>query len=230
MTEPGFAVVFIPGICTSAERSSWVKAWDLWLGRDVCAAYSSLPVGVREYGDKASVPAGMPTMIADARSDVPGALAYHSLDTDGHVIALLGVQTCRDDGADPAAAGAHELGEAFRNPYVNKWVDMPDGLWSMSQELCDPVQDLMYQVNGVNMSNFVLPDYWNPDAVLGVDKLDYMGALTLPFTRTPGGYFVKRRHATGEIQEIGVRPKHKRHAHGRVSRIVAGHRAPGVVL
>ena len=51
-------------------------------------------------------------------------------------------------------------------------------MWRFGRlEVCDPVENWSYPLDGVQVSDFVLPDYFNS----GAGPWDEMGALTGPF-------------------------------------------------
>jgi hypothetical protein len=57
-------------------------------------------------------------------------------------------------------------------------------------EIADPVQSDCYNVQGVTVSSFVLPSWFDPDAAAG-ERFDFLGRLSAPFTLSKGGYWVE---------------------------------------
>jgi hypothetical protein len=83
---------------------------------------------------------------------------------------------------------SHEVLEMFFNKNVNAWRDSGRG-WSMIKEVCDPVQGYHYNVNGVSVSDFVLPEYFDMTPPPG-SKFDYLNRITEEFTIGQGGYCI----------------------------------------
>lgn len=133
-------------------------------------------------------------------ADVAQALGYHDTDSRGNpygkvftdVILQNGGSVLGDKG-DPAfsvsACASHEVGETLVDPTCYWWWD--NGHISIAAEDADPVQGDAYTINGVAVSNLIIPQAWaNPKAPRSA-RFDMMEKLTAPFTRTPGGYWVQ---------------------------------------
>jgi hypothetical protein len=146
------------------------------------------------------------TMLLVDNADVANALAYHDVDPHGKPYGRVFTQTILSmggsvlgDKGDPSlsvsAALAHEWFEWKGDPRCNRWVDMGDS--SVAEELCDPVQADVQMVDGVAVSNAVLPDWFN-DRAPHSSRFDLFGKLTRPFTMDRGGYWI-------EMTDGGVR-------------------------
>lgn len=131
-------------------------------------------------------------------SDVAGAAGYHELTSGGEPIGYAFVKTTLDAGMHPSVTISHEILEMAGDAFIdtaNQWSDLPNALF-LSQELCDPVEDdsLGYLINGVLVSDFVLPRYFVNDTLPhpltgGASGMyDFMGHLTTPNTLATGGY------------------------------------------
>ena len=204
---PGIAVFNATTVKSDEEIRRGVAACSRQLVEHFCPDYSKEGVEVVFYADKTQIPAGMQTVPIADRCDEPGALAYHSVGHDGRVTGLVGVLTCEEDGQRWEPALSHEALEASFDPWGNKWFDMPDGRTEMAGEDADPVQDQTYEIDGIPVSNYVLPEWFNPYAPDGA-QFDRLGSLSAPFTRTDGGYFITR-DARGKTTTHGVRAKHR---------------------
>ena len=109
---------------------------------------------------------------------------------------------------------SHEVLEMFVNPNCNLWAN--DGKGSAySFEVCDPVEAPSYPVNGVSVSNFVTPSWFDPLAP-ATAQFDKLGQLHGPFSILKGGYLVYES-AGKEQQKFG----------DEFPAVAPGHEAPG---
>jgi hypothetical protein len=70
-------------------------------------------------------------------------------------------------------------------------------------ETADPVEEQTYQIDGVAVSNFVTPHWFDP-AAHGV-PLDYLGRLKHPFQLAKGGYLSVFAAPSGKWQQVTAR-------------------------
>lgn len=120
---------------------------------------------------------------------------------------------------DWTVTASHECLEMLADPFGNRLVagDSPDperpGRVAFLVEVCDPceVPSLGYTVNGVRVSDFYTPRYFEPPqpaASAGAARYDFMGHITAPRQVLEGGY-LSWQEASGEwFQEIffGAQP------------------------
>ena len=126
--------------------------------------------------------------------DYPDAAGWHSDSSEAGVHGEVGINVWLNHGGSMLDGAysvsnttSHEVLEIYGNPNVNAWRDSGRG-WQMAQELCDPVQAQTYKIDGVSVSNFVYPEFFDPTPY---DRtFDYMGNVREPFSCTEGGYFV----------------------------------------
>lgn len=131
--------------------------------------------------------------LVDDLPEAPGALGYHSIDAQGRPFAKTAVNPSLQNGSDwltgpysVVSVVGHEACETVGNPIINIERDMSD-TETTAQELCDAVEDTGYHHEGADLTNFLLPSWFNP---FGEAPFDYCGALSAPFTMTPGGYMI----------------------------------------
>jgi hypothetical protein len=121
-------------------------------------------------------------------ADQPGALAYHDLTPDGLPQAKVFVRTLLGSGETVSGAASHELVEMLVDPFLNLLALGPDAGSAYAYESADPVEELHFAVNGLPMSDFVYPSYFEafhaPSSVL----FDHLGMVRRPFEILPGGY------------------------------------------
>jgi len=71
-----------------------------------------------------------------------------------------------------------------------------------ASRLCDPVEAPTYEVNGVSVSNFVTPAWFDPMSDHATAHYDKLGKLHAPFSILKGGYVVYES-AGAEHQQFG---------------------------
>jgi hypothetical protein len=112
-------------------------------------------------------------------------------DKDGQPFALISASAKLDDWSLTAS---HEMLEMLVDPFGNRLVaaDSPkegQGRVSILVEVSDPSEaaDFAYTVNGILVSDFYTPSYFDPVAASGV-RYSYTGAITEPRQVLRGGY------------------------------------------
>jgi len=114
---------------------------------------------------------------------------------------------------------SHEVLEMLADPGVNLYAQ---GFYRdkagrrreafMPYEVCDPVESSFYEIDGVKVCNFVLPEWFEPEHEDGEMKMDYLGVTDGPFMLAPGGYSDVLRN--GKTKTIwGEKAKKKRARH-----------------
>jgi hypothetical protein len=127
-------------------------------------------------------------MVFVDHADHARALARHDLTPDGLPMARVFVKTTLANNNLVSVAATHELVEMLVDPAINI-VTMRKGSNLVYQyETADPVEDLHFPVNGIPMTNFVYPTYFEEFHKPGSVKFDHLGALSEPFQIHAGGY------------------------------------------
>jgi hypothetical protein len=136
------------------------------------------------------VPPGYWPMIVRDDIDRPGAAGIHE-DKNGQPIALI---TASADLDTWSLTASHEAFEMLVDPQGNRVVagDSPmegQGRVSFLVEVCDPCEaaDFAYSVNGILVSDFYTPNFFDPMAAPGV-RYSYTGAIKEPRQVLQGGY------------------------------------------
>lgn len=141
-------------------------------------------------------------------ADQPGALAYHDLTPDGLPVSKVFVKTTLDDNQLVSVSASHELVEMLVDPAINMMTTGPDPKATYAYESADPVEESSFPVNGIQMSDFVHPSYFEvfrkPKSVL----FDHMGLVTKPFQIMKGGYQIIMKNGK-ESQIFGSKAKEK---------------------
>ncbi|HVS20598.1 MAG TPA: hypothetical protein VHD88_02055 [Pyrinomonadaceae bacterium] len=120
-----------------------------------------------------------------------GYLRYHI--KNGKPITYIFAKDIADSG-EYTTTLSHELLEMIADPGVNlyaigKFRDggrRRSGLFGM--EVCDPVESNYYKIYGVRVSDWVRPEWFEPEHKKSQMKMDYMGVIDAPFMLADGGY------------------------------------------
>jgi hypothetical protein len=143
-------------------------------------------------------------------ADEAGALGYHDLTKDGQPVSKVFVKTTIDDGQLVSVTACHELFEMAIDPLANLWAEAPDGT-EYAYEMCDAVEEDTFLVDGIPMSNFVHPSWFEPFNHPPGTKFDHLGKLTAPFSMTKGGYVIIKKN--GRVDNVfGSKSKKARFA------------------
>ncbi len=204
---------------TDTDCVAMVHSVGRQFARDIGPIWGQCPaIEFVPKGKKASK-GGVPCTISDT-PDTPGAAGYHFEGPDG--IPVIKVFTFEGGlalkgGEAVSVTFSHEGAELSGDAPANLWADSPDGS-DVALELCDPVEGDTYEIDGVSVSNFVYPAYFDPNAQKG-EKFDFMGKLTAPFTMTPGGYMIKRTEP-GQATQVFAKQDKEHHCVWAAPRIL----------
>ena len=121
-------------------------------------------------------------------ADQPGALAYHDLTPDGWPLAKVFVRTTLKNGDLVSVSASHELVEMLVDPAINMMTTGPEPKVFYAYESADPVEELHFGVNGIEMSDFVYPSYFEVFRKPGSTQFDRLGKVDKPFQILAGGY------------------------------------------
>jgi hypothetical protein len=117
--------------------------------------------------------------------DDPNDLGFHLLD-NGMPEARIFVRAILDSGNEVSAVLSHEILEMLADPQASRMA--PDGVHII--EVCDPVEENYYVIDGVTVSNFVLPEYFGLGAST-TGRFDFNGQLQSACPALlPGGYLM----------------------------------------
>jgi hypothetical protein len=121
-------------------------------------------------------------------ADQAGALAYHDLTPDGFPQAKVFVKTTLANNDLVSVSASHELVEMLVDPAINMLTTGPDQTVTYAYESADRVEALSFPVNGIQMSDFVYPSYFEDFRQPNSVQFDQMNQVNAPFQILPGGY------------------------------------------
>jgi hypothetical protein len=157
------------------------------------------PVKLFNVPHGAQPPVGAWQFLYIDTADEAGALGYHDLTKDGQPVSKIFVKTTIADGEKVSVTACHELCEMIIDPLANLWAQAPNGVLH-AYEMCDAVEEDTFNVDGVPMSNFLHPAYFEPFNHPHATRFDHLGRLTAPFTMTKGGYQIHMKG--GRVTEV----------------------------
>jgi hypothetical protein len=89
---------------------------------------------------------------------------------------------------------SHEVLEMIVDPGVNLFAD---GYFAyrghrvrgfVAYEVCDPVQECFYEIDGIKVSDFVVPEWFEPERLPDSMKFSFKNNVNAPFKLAPNGY------------------------------------------
>jgi hypothetical protein len=144
-------------------------------------------------------------------ADQPGALAYHDLTPDGLPQSKVFVKTTLENNDLVSVSASHELVEMLVDPAINLMTTGPDPKLIYAYESADPVEALSFPVNGIVMTDFVYPAYFEAFHKAGAVQFDYLKKVNKPFQILSGGYQIIFKNGKWS-QVFGSAAKEKRFA------------------
>jgi len=113
---------------------------------------------------------------------------FHDLTPDGLPLAKVYVKNVFELKDQVSVATSHELAEMLVDPAANLYSTGPRPNRHYDYEVADPVEEHTFKIDGIAMSDFVYPAYFETFHKPGSVRFDRMGILKRPFQLDPGGY------------------------------------------
>jgi hypothetical protein len=164
---------------------------------------------VKLYNTKKPKPTDWLMLYVDTTEDATTD-GYHDLTLHQRPVAYIFVKTVLENGETMSLTASHELFEMVIDPIANLWAEGKGGR-EYAYEMCDPVEEDTFKVDGLEMSNFVTPAWFEPFKHPRGTKFDHLGLLKKPFGMTKGGYVI-RKHGGKVAFRFGSNAKKKRFA------------------
>lgn len=193
-------------VVTDEQVKRVAAALDRQVRRDLKPVWN-VDATVEALADPRKIPAGVsPIIIVDA---TPGNFAGLHTATEGVPWAMVSTKR------DWALAASHECVELLVDPSgeatrQSTGLALVDGAvretgeqFDYLLEACDPIEDTdhAYEIDGVRVSDFYTPNYFDRVARSGV-TYSVNGALTRPREVRPNGYLSWRNPATRRLQQL----------------------------
>lgn len=142
------------------------------------------------------VPTGSWPIVLQDELDVPGALGYHVDEVTPS--GVVGIKICLDDRVSWSSCLSHETLELLVDPWATLAYEDGGKFWAL--EVCDPCETTPYKIDGVEVSNFVLPSWFRWGAT---GPYDHLGVLASPLSLEQGGYAMYR-DGSGGWQQVNA--------------------------
>jgi hypothetical protein len=155
---------------------------------------------------------GLWNMVFLDDADTKGAEGYHDITWRGMPLAKVFVQPTLDAKDLVSVTACHELCEMLIDPMATLWCEGPRStLWAY--EVCDAVEEETFNIDGIAMSDFVFPTYFDIFRLKrpGSAQYDYLKRVKRPFQILKGGYS-DIRHNRRTVEKFGSKGKAKRFA------------------
>jgi len=120
-------------------------------------------------------------------ADAANALGYHDVTKDGQPISKVFVATTIAAGQTVSVTTSHELLEMMIDPGAQLWALNPNG-WFYAYEMCDAVEDEEYVIDGIAVSDFVYPSFFEPWHKPQSVQFDHLNKVSQPFQTLQNGY------------------------------------------
>lgn len=143
--------------------------------------------GAKLVKSKGFVP-GKWAMVFLDDADHPRSLAYHDLTPDGLPQAKVFVKTTLKNHDRVSVSASHELVEMLVDPSINLVTMHNHSKLIYGYESADPVEELTFRVNGIPVTNFVYPTFFEVFHKPGSVRFDHLNKIKKPFAIHAGGY------------------------------------------
>lgn len=179
-------------VVTDVQVRAAVAALQIQLDRDFAPSwfYSANLFFVPKGG--AAAPGHWWLAILD-NTDQAGALGYHDLTPAGLPLGKVFAKTDQQYHLNWTVTTSHELLEMMVDPYVNDVIFAQTTNTAgriYAKEVCDAVEadSLGYSINGITVSDFVLPTWFDDWRTANSTKFSFMNHVHAPFQLASGGY------------------------------------------
>lgn len=177
-------------VLTDAQVQPVVAALQKQVTNDFCPAWGLAAPTLMFIPKGQIAPAGAWQLVVLDNSDQAGALGYHDITPEDLPLSKVFAADDIQDGFSWSITMSHELLEMLGDPLINMTAVVQTAQKSgriYAYEACDPCEDdsLGYQIDGVVVSDFVLPHWFVPGAPA---PFDFMKKITKPLEVLPGGY------------------------------------------
>jgi len=189
---PTIAIINLSTTLTDEQVQSGISAAQIQIDRDFSPIWG-LPANLIFVSKNDFIPPTAWVLQVLDTSDQSGALGYHTLTNTEMPMGKIFAADDAKYGLSWTVTLTHELLEMLGDPYIDVCVFNQNSNTTgnlVAMENCDPVEDdsMGYLINGILVTDFVLPAFFENNRAPGSTKFDFCGHLTAPFSIGKGGY------------------------------------------
>ena len=183
------AIKNLSTVVTDAAVAKALPAFQQQVSTDFCGTWG-IDATLKFIGRKSRTPAGAWLLGIFDDADQAGALGYHDLTSAGLPLGKVFAKTTLDNGGLWTVTFSHELLEILADPNINLCAFDEGNRRLYAYEVCDAVEadKLGYAINGVTVSDFVLPGWFEPTHIAKNERFAFKSRVTAPFQLLAGGY------------------------------------------
>jgi len=185
MAIPVIAVTNASTCVSNAQLEAALPALQQQVSQDF-KAYWNADCSLIAFDKTHAIPEGWWQVVVLDDPDQAGALGYHELAENGAPLGKVFAGLDLRDGYSWTVTLSHELLEMLADPWINWCAAAGDGkIYAL--EVCDPVEadNLGYEINGVLVSDFVTPAWFESPTV---GRVDFKQRVSRPLQLGNGGY------------------------------------------
>ena len=185
MSLPVIAVTNVSTCLKDEQVEAVLPALQRQVSQDF-AAYWDLDCTLQFLPQSGRLAAGWWQMVVMDDPDQAGALGYHEMSSQGTPLGKVFAGLDLRVGASWTVTLSHELLEMLADPWINWCAQSPEGKM-YALEVCDAVEadGLGYEIDGVLVSDFVTPAWFEPTEA---DRVDLRRRVTKELELGVGGY------------------------------------------
>jgi hypothetical protein len=192
-TASAKAPVIVKNLSTvvgDADVRAALPAFQTQVSRDFCTSGWGIDANLTFLPKGKTTPAGAWLLAIFDDADQAGALGYHDLTKAGQPLGKVFARTTINDHGLWTVTFTHELLEMLADPNINLCAFDEQARRLYAYEVCDAVEGdaLGYDINGVTVSDFVLPGWFEPMHVGKNERFAFKSKVSRPFQLLPGGY------------------------------------------
>lgn len=198
------AIKNLSTVVSDVEVAHVLPAFQTQVSRDFAGVWG-IDAKLHLLSKGAAVPAGFWQLGIFDDADTAGALGYHETTAKGLPLGKVFAKTTLTYGGLWTVTFSHELLEMLLDPTINLLAIDESHSKAYAYEACDAVEadELGYPINGVQVSDFVLPSFFEPDITLGkTHKRSFGGHVTKAFEIAKGGYLSVLDLKTGTWSQL----------------------------
>lgn len=185
MAIPVIAISNASTCLTDAQVEAVIPSMQKQVSNDF-KAYWELDCTLEFVPSSQGVAAGWWQIALVDNPDQAGALGYHEMSNTGMPLGKVFAKLDIESGASWTATLSHELLEMLADPWIN-WCAVGSDSKIYALEVCDAVEadTLAYEIDGVLVSDFVTPAWFEPTSA---DRVDFKQRLSKQLELARGGY------------------------------------------